>query len=292
MRERGINIWALCLLLLASGCVKRAPRPSSGAEPPPAADDRGKKCGLFCRLEAQLRENARRQAEPKREPHPTTVEPASRAPSRSSHSEGVYHTVKKGETLWRICHTYGADVQEVSRRNGIADPTQIQVGQRILIPGARETMAVTPAPLPENGDDGEWPSRPLPPPPSSLKGTLLCPVPGGQITSHFGDRHGSVHEGLDLSAPAGTPVLAAEDGKVVYSDDGTRGYGNMIIIKHAGNLSTIYAHNSRNLVHVGEMVKRGQKIAEVGATGHATGNHCHFEVRVEEKPVNPEYYLP
>ncbi len=101
-----------------------------------------------------------------------------------------------------------------------------------------------------------------------------------------------MHEGVDISAPKGTGVLAADDGKVVYSDNSIRGYGNMIIIKHAGKLTTVYAHNRVNLVDTGDFVKKGQKIAEVGATGRASGPHLHFEVRIGEKPVDPEFYLP
>ena len=346
---RKILIPALCLLLL-SGCVKRAPRPSAldperSSKPSPNSSSSSsrssspspsrpssspttarrpssssagsaahsgsqassKKCGVFCQLRGGDSRPAHAKSEPARnktqvarrsesrhqDPTPTRIEPRSPAaePERPAAGEGVYHTVKKGETLWRICHAYGADVQEVSRRNGIDDPTQIAVGQRIFIPGADEVRAVAPAPLPEDGASDD--NTPDPAPPSGIaRGSLAFPVPGGIRFSPFGNRHGENHEGLDISAPSGTPVLAADDGKVVYSDNAIRGYGNMIIIKHAGNISTVYAHNSRNLVKAGDMVKRGQKIAEVGATGRATGPHCHFEVRVEEKAVNPEYYLP
>jgi murein DD-endopeptidase MepM/ murein hydrolase activator NlpD len=100
-----------------------------------------------------------------------------------------------------------------------------------------------------------------------------------------------MHDGIDISAPAGSAVLAADDGKVTYSGNTIRGYGNMIVLKHAGNLATVYAHNRKNLVHEGEMVRRGQKIAEVGETGRATGSHCHFEVRLGKQAVNPLFYL-
>lgn len=327
---RKILIPALCLLLLASGCVKRAPRPSatnpgsssssssssstssrspassrsSSSSSASSSQASNRKCGLSCQLRKE-RQQAKREpsrtatrSKPSRreEPVETRIEPRSPEPrsERPSRSDGVYHTVKKGETLWRICHAYGADVQEVSRRNGITDPTQIAVGQKIFIPGADEVRVVAPAPLPEGGGSEEIETgRPSAPPPvTGLKGSLLYPVPGGQDFSPFGMRHGRMHEGLDISAPTGTPVLAADDGKVVYAGNGISAYGNMIIIKHAGNISTVYAHNSKNLVKVGDMVKRGQKIAEVGQTGRATGPHCHFEVRIEEKPANPEYYLP
>jgi murein DD-endopeptidase MepM/ murein hydrolase activator NlpD len=81
-------------------------------------------------------------------------------------------------------------------------------------------------------------------------------------------------------------------GRVVYSGSGVPGYGNLIILKHAGNLSTVYAHCRRNLVRVGQRVQRGAVIGEVGQTGRATGPHLHFEVRVEGRPQNPLQFLP
>jgi lipoprotein NlpD len=100
------------------------------------------------------------------------------------------------------------------------------------------------------------------------------------------------HRGLDICAPEGTPILAAKSGKVVYSADKLRGFGNMIIIDHGGEFATIYAHNRRNLVKVGQVVRRGQKIAEVGQTGNATAPHCHFETRLKAKALDPRPMLP
>jgi lipoprotein NlpD len=209
--------------------------------------------------------------------------------------KGVYHTVERGQTLWRICKAYGVDMQEVARINGIADPTQIKVGQKIFIPGAKKELKVEPAPsLVSSAPAVLRPQPKTPGAPSPLPGPaptkLLWPVPGGKLYSPFGMRNGHMHEGIDISAEPGTPVLAAADGKVTYSDNTIRGYGNMIVIKHTGNLSTVYAHNKRNLVKAGTIVKRGQKIAEVGQTGRATGPHLHFEVRVGKRAVNPMNY--
>jgi lipoprotein NlpD len=95
-----------------------------------------------------------------------------------------------------------------------------------------------------------------------------------------------------MGAPTGTPVLAAADGEVVYSGDKVRGYGNMVVLQHAGDLLTVYAHNSLLLVHVGDRVVVGQEIARVGATGRSTGTHLHFEVRRKEEPQDPLQFLP
>ncbi len=101
-----------------------------------------------------------------------------------------------------------------------------------------------------------------------------------------------MHDGIDIGAKPGSPVVAAADGTVVYADNRLAGYGNLIIVRHRDNLFTAYAHNRRNLVHQGDKVRSGQKIALVGRTGRATGPHLHFEVRRGTTPVDPLLYLP
>jgi murein DD-endopeptidase MepM/ murein hydrolase activator NlpD len=100
------------------------------------------------------------------------------------------------------------------------------------------------------------------------------------------------HEGLDISARQGTPVRAAEAGRVVHNDNALSGYGNLIIIRHSGSFASVYAHNRRNLVRVGQFVEKGEIIAEVGRTGNATAPHLHFEIRKNGSPRNPVDYLP
>jgi len=124
-----------------------------------------------------------------------------------------------------------------------------------------------------------------------LRVRLIWPV-DGVVTSRFGRRHGRMHDGIDIAAPRGTPVRAAASGVVVYADRRLAGYGNLIILRHDANLFTVYAHNQRNLVRVGQRVRQGQTIALVGSTGRATGPHLHFEVRIGAKPVDPLAYLP
>jgi murein DD-endopeptidase MepM/ murein hydrolase activator NlpD len=113
----------------------------------------------------------------------------------------------------------------------------------------------------------------------------------GRVTSGFGMRNGAHHDGIDIPARMGSVIRAAESGRVVHADSSLAGYGNMIIVKHTGDISTVYAHNSRNLVHVGDFVDKGQIIAEVGQTGRTTAPHLHFEVRRDGKPRNPVDYL-
>lgn len=128
-------------------------------------------------------------------------------------------------------------------------------------------------------------------------GTLAWPA-NGTLTSGFGPRWGRQHNGIDISAPGGTPIYAAADGQVVKASYGWNGgYGNQVIIVHSGGISTMYAHirNGGIQVSPGQTVKRGQKIAEVGNTGSVKGRnggyHLHFEVWEGSSPVNPMKYL-
>ena len=135
---------------------------------------------------------------------------------------------------------------------------------------------------------------------------LLWPVPTRRISSAFGPRvrtktvrvvkarrtrrvlvrfKGS-HKGVDLAAPMGSDVYAVQDGRVVFSGQ-DKGYGNCVFIDHGNGIETRYAHHKLNFVHEGDIVRRGQKIAEVGSTGRSTGPHLHFELRLQGQAMNP-----
>lgn len=123
---------------------------------------------------------------------------------------------------------------------------------------------------------------------------FLWPVQG-PITSEFGYRfifgENNFHRGLDIAAAAGTAINAAADGTVIFSGEkGT--YGNLVILSHGNGFLTYYAHCSKLLVQVGDTVTQGQPIAAVGSTGRSTGPHCHFEVRYQNNPIDPLFYLP
>lgn len=121
---------------------------------------------------------------------------------------------------------------------------------------------------------------------------LHWPLRHVTVTSPFGKRGKEFHEGIDLKAPTGTPVYAAQDGTVIYSGSKIRGYGRMVVIRHVQTVSTIYAHNSKLLVRVGQYVRRGQKIAISGKSGHVSGPHVHFEVRDGLAALDPLELLP
>lgn len=121
---------------------------------------------------------------------------------------------------------------------------------------------------------------------------LDWPLPGGHISSYFGARKRDFHDGIDIKASAGTPIYSAGDGKVIYCGSRVRGYGNLIIVRHSRDFATVYAHNRKNLIKTGDLVRKGQILGLVGSTGKATGPHLHFEIRYRELPVDPLEYLP
>ncbi len=235
-----------------------------------------------------------------------------RSPARG----GVLHTVERGQTLWRIARTYGLNYQQLAEVNDLPDPKALRVGMRVWIPGAKGLLRVEPAPVPSKAavkpavagsgkgssaasptarrdagrptddgtEEGEEPKVALDP------GRLAWPV-RGTLTSRFGVRDGSMHDGIDVAAPRGTPIVAADDARVLWTGF-QRGYGNLVILKHFDGLMTLYAHNDAQLVKAGDTVRRGQEIARVGETGRATGPHVHFEVRRERMPRNPLFFLP
>lgn len=215
-------------------------------------------------------------------------------------SDGLYHPVEKGQTLYSIAKAYGLSVKELQEANGIKDPSELDVGHHLWIPNAKQLVYVAPTvdiepeavtpPAEKKYKRGKREPKPQRKT-AAKKRKLMWPVRGGVLTSHFGTRNGRNHHGIDIGARRGTPVRAASGGTVKFSGWGPTGYGLMIIIKHPDNLTTVYAHNSRNLVQKGTQVKRGQMIARIGKTGRATGPHLHFEVRNDTHAKNPLLYL-
>jgi murein DD-endopeptidase MepM/ murein hydrolase activator NlpD len=120
-------------------------------------------------------------------------------------------------------------------------------------------------------------------------GGLMWPV-SGPVTSGFGWRWGRMHEGIDIAVGSGTPVHAAQSGRVIVAG-WMGGYGNLVVIDHGGGLSTAYGHNNSFAVGSGQSVSQGQVVAYSGNTGNSTGPHVHFEVRVNGSPVDPLGYL-
>jgi murein DD-endopeptidase MepM/ murein hydrolase activator NlpD len=195
---------------------------------------------------------------------------------------GQWYVVAPGETLDLIARRAGVPAEDILELNGFQSAALVKPGTLLFVMTATapdQATATTP----------------------SAAMTALSPAPALRwplttihvlIGSPFGARWGKPHEGIDLPAPVGTPVFAAADGRVVYAAAGIRGYGNLIVLKHAGDLLTAYAHNSVLLVSQGQSVRAGDRIALVGQSGHATGPHLHFEVRSGQIPRDPMSYLP
>jgi murein DD-endopeptidase MepM/ murein hydrolase activator NlpD len=199
--------------------------------------------------------------------------------------QGIYHTVRPGENLFRIGKAYDVGHEELARLNRIKDASQIRAGQRIFIPGATRQLPVEVITPGDSAQVSIPPGEPVP----GYEG-FLWPV-SGTINSGFGPRGSSFHDGLDIAAPEGTPIRAVAAGEVIYSDQ-LRGYGNMVILRHAGGIISVYAHNEINLVREGQGVARGEIVARVGSTGRVTGPHLHFEIRKNNAAQDPLHYLP
>ncbi|MGF1445155.1 MAG: DUF5930 domain-containing protein [Pikeienuella sp.] len=122
------------------------------------------------------------------------------------------------------------------------------------------------------------------------------PVRGARLTSAFGKRrdpfrrHWAMHNGVDYAAPIGTPILSTAKGVVSFAGR-MRGYGNVVIIKHSFGYETRYAHLNKSLVKVGDQVSRGMRIALMGNTGRSSGSHLHYEIRIDDDPVNPKKFI-
>jgi lipoprotein NlpD len=211
-----------------------------------------------------------------------------------------YYIVKPGDTLIRIGLDHGQGAKDIARWSGIDNPNRIEVGQVLRVepplstgvakpvvvataspvatPAARSASADKPvaavvAPVASAGDEEVnwiWPAA-------------------GAVLSGFDEQKNN--KGLDIAGVAGEPVLAAADGRVVYVGAAIRGYGNLIIVKHNNTFVSAYAHNQTLLVKDDQMVRKGQKIAEMGSSD-ADRVKLHFELRRKGKPVDPAKYLP
>jgi lipoprotein NlpD len=233
---------------------------------------------------------------------------------------GVVHVVRRGETIYRIARTYGVEPRELMDVNGLADARQLEVGMELFIPGATREL-----PVPAKGErlaatstsnatatpnanananrtststtDGEEEALDIPAAPAKAsprlaqarERALRWPV-DGVLYSRYGVRQGQRHDGIDIAAPEGTAIGAAADGAVVYAGRQS-GYGEVVILRHGGDLLTVYAHASAILVKQGDRVAAGQPIARVGRSGRTTGPHLHFEVREGTRPANPLLFL-
>lgn len=209
---------------------------------------------------------------------------------------GLYYRLQRGDTLAAVARTYGVKLQELAEINDIQDPDQMKVGSSIFIPRATVIKPLVPPPPKAKGPSKKgkpgkvWVKEEKEDRIVYDRSRFIWPV-NGRLTSRYGARRGVKHHGIDVAARKGTPILAAASGRVGFSGR-LRGYGNVVLLTHADNFFTVYAHTSVNLVKKGQSVKKGELIAKVGSTGHSTGPHLHFEVHKGRQTRNPLFFLP
>ena len=217
-----------------------------------------------------------------------------------------HHVVARGDTLYAIAWRYNLDYKNLAKINGIGSPYSIHPGQRLRLKGVAPRQPYRPPSVLAKRPEPK-PVRPTSPttvrskketkPPLVVKSPPVKSSPlvwswpvRGKVISPFKSGKG-LNKGIDIAAKLGESVRAAADGEVVYAGSGLRGYGKLLIVKHQNSYLSAYAHNSKLLAKEGDAVKRGQKIAEVGASGTTTVK-LHFEIRRDGVPVDPVQHLP
>ncbi len=259
------------------------------------------------------------------------VSPGQAAPLPGAEHAGKpgYYTVKPGDTMIRIGLETGQNWRDIARWNNLENPNVIEVGQVLRVtaptdaPAAARAQAAAPAPAasappasaaPPNATTqggapasagavtqpvgsgtaapavvATAPTTTAPPASRDPDEDIAWTWPAaGPVASPFDDAR---NKGLSILGKAGDPVLAAADGRVVYSGAGLRGYGNLVIVKHNNTYLSAYAHNQSLLVKEDQVVRRGQKIAEMGSTD-AERVQLHFEIRRQGRPIDPSKLLP
>jgi murein DD-endopeptidase MepM/ murein hydrolase activator NlpD len=194
--------------------------------------------------------------------------PAPFEPSVAFKEPGVYHTVMRGETLWRISRMYGVEVDRISGANNIQNTSQLEVGQRLLIPGAVKRIISFAGG--SRSEDFTWP----------VKGTVI---------SGFGQSgQGTVNKGLNIIPAGDRAVRASRSGTVVFYNHDFLDLGNTIILDHGDGFFTVYGKVTDASVKPGDQVPQGTRIAQVGTAGQA---FMHFEIRKGAVSQNPNFYL-
>lgn len=188
------------------------------------------------------------------------------------------HVVQKTDTLYNIAGRYGMPVSALARLNAIKPPYTIRIGQRLAIAPTDASAAAPSAPKRAVRKDAIVP-------PSARAVRFKRPASGKIIA-----RYGAHNEGINIAGAKGSPILAADDGTIVYAGNDLKGYGNLILIRHKNGWVTAYGHNDRMLVQKGASVGRGQKIATMGDTGGVRTPQLHFEARYRTKSVDPAKY--
>ena len=224
------------------------------------------------------------------------------------------YVVRSGDTVYGIAKCLQVGLVDLVALNSLEPPYTIWVGQIVLIPeGADFRRCEEQQKLVVDGTVGSTPAQEVldlnqslivsPPAVAEEQFSVLPQVPpragkkflwpvNGKVISDFGPKPGKLrNDGINIAAPLGTVVRAAENGVVAYAGNELRGYGKMLLIRHKGGWITAYAHNHELLVKQGRIVSRGEAIARVGQTGGVDRPQTHFEIRRGEKAINPNEHL-
>jgi lipoprotein NlpD len=246
---------------------------------------------------------------------PTNGEAAAKPPLPGAENAGKpgYYTVRPGDTVVRIALENGQNWRDIARWNNLENPHVIEVGQVLRVVPPVPVATTQPVTSTARVESRPLEGRPAAAPAATASGAQApvapAAVPAAQAPAGVTDPDENVtwswpaagpvvtvfdearNKGLAISGKAGDPVLAAADGRVVYAGSGLRGYGNLVIVKHNNTYLTAYAHNQALLVKDDQVVRRGQKIAEMGSS-EADRVQLHFEIRRQGKPVDPARLLP
>ena len=255
---------------------------------------------------------------------PALAAPASKPVAVANAAPSV-HVVNHGDTLLSIARRNHIPVAELARANNLDPSTKLRLGMKLTVPGAKVAaaapvaqpvaavqpaaappppatkMAVATAGPPQTAHLAQAttkiedaPAAETPVKASEATGalpTFRWPVRGKVITAYGAKANGKANDGINLAVPEGTPVKAAEDGVVAYSGNELKGYGNLVLVRHANGYVTAYAHASELLVKRGDTIKRGQVIAKSGQSGEVGSPQLHFEIRKGSSPVDPLQFL-
>ncbi len=206
-----------------------------------------------------------------------------------------YHIVKKGDTLYSISREYNVDITSLSRINNLKAPYSLNVGQKLQLSGSLSSKVSNTKQKHINKNNNKTnvsKKSNTYKAPANRTAKFMWPV-NGKVVSGFGSiGKGRKNDGINIKAPLGSDVKAADKGIIAYAGNELKGFGNLILIKHPDGWITAYAHNQKLLVRKGQQVVKGEKIATVGQSGGVDSPQLHFEVRAGKKAVNPRKYLP
>jgi len=255
-------------------------------------------------------------------PRPAAAQPV---PAVNGGGNAGVHVVAVGDTLSKISHRYHKSAHEIAKANNIDATATLNIGDRLIIPGAQASVVKTSAPAPAPQPKtvvasapqaktvvaSAAPKEPEPAPSANVVASadpldkeaaklaegngavpkFRWPANGRVIASYGPTTNGQQNDGINIAVPENTPVKAAEDGVVAYAGSELKGYGNLVLVRHPNGYVTAYAHAKELLVKRGDQVKRGQVIARSGQTGNVNTPQLHFEIRKGSSPLDPTRFL-